>query len=86
MYEQENDFYLTANERNFHFIGFIDAVIRLERMGLIVWDHAEQTVVENENEELDEDDCEEVLRCQQLFDRECEAMKKLILYVETGEE
>ena len=37
VYERENDFYLTANERNFHLIGFMDAIICLERMGLILW-------------------------------------------------
>ncbi|MBI4855381.1 MAG: hypothetical protein HY818_01365 [Acetobacterium woodii] len=30
---------MTANERNFHLIGFIDAIIYLERKGLLFEDH-----------------------------------------------
>ena len=82
VYERENDFYLTANERNFHLIGFMDAIICLERMGMILWNPLDRAAIEGEDEEPDEED----LECEERFNRECEAMKKLVWYVETGEE
>lgn len=82
VYERENDFYLTSNERNFHLIGFMDAIICLERMGMILWNPLDRAAIEGEDEEPDEED----LECEERFNRECEAMKKLVWYVETGEE
>lgn len=38
-YFEEGEFYMTANERNFHLIGFINAIIYLERTGLLFKDH-----------------------------------------------
>ena len=38
-YYEEGDFFMTANERNFHLIGFINAIIYLERKGLIFENH-----------------------------------------------
>lgn len=35
-YKEEGEFFMTANERFFHTIGFIDAVIWLERSGYIL--------------------------------------------------
>ena len=69
-------------ERNFHLIGFMDAIICLERMGLILWNPTDRPAIEGGDEEPDEED----LECEERFNRECEAMKKLVWYVETGEE
>lgn len=38
-YAEQGEFYMTANERFFHLIGFIDAVVYLERAGIIFQDH-----------------------------------------------
>lgn len=38
-YAQEGEFYMTANERSFHLMGFINAIIYLERAGLLFADH-----------------------------------------------
>lgn len=38
-YKEEGEFYMTANERFFHTIGFIDAVLWLERSGYILQDN-----------------------------------------------
>ena len=38
-YNEEGEFFMTANERFFHTIGFIDAVIWLERSGYILQDN-----------------------------------------------
>ena len=36
VYASEGEFYMTANERFFHTIGFVDAVIWLERSGYLL--------------------------------------------------
>lgn len=51
-------------------------------MGLILWNPTDRPAIEGEDEEPDEED----LECEERFNRECEAMKKLVWYVETGEE
>lgn len=88
VYERELDFYMTANERNFHLVGFLDAIICLERMGLITWNPENWPKVEEEKdgEELDEEERAELLEHEKRFQIECDALKHLVVYVETGEE
>lgn len=88
VYERELDFFMTANERNFHLVGFLDAIIRLERMGLITWNPENCSKVEEEKdgEELDEEERAELLEHEKRFQIECDALKHLVVYVETGEE
>lgn len=87
VYERELDFYMTANERNFHLVGFLDAIICLERMGLITWNPENwPKVVGEDDEELDEEDRAELLEYEKRFQMECDALKHLVVYVETGEE
>lgn len=87
-YQEELDFFMTANERNFHLIGFLDAIICLERMGLIFWTPLDHTA--DIDEEVDgpdsEEECAEFEAREQEFAMQCEAMQRLIWYVETGEE
>lgn len=88
VYERELDFFMTANERNFHLVGFLDAIICLERMGLITWNPENCSKVEEEKdgEELDEEERAELLEHEKRFQMECDALKHLVVYVETGEE
>lgn len=87
VYERELDFFMTANERNFHLVGFLDAIICLERMGLITWNPENwPKVVGEDDEELDEEDRAELLEYEKRFQMECDALKYLVVYVETGEE
>lgn len=87
VYERELDFFMTANERNFHLVGFLDAIICLERMGLITWNPENwPKVVGEDDEELDEEDRAELLEHEKRFQMECDALKHLVVYVETGEE
>ena len=38
-YKEEGEFYMTANERNFHLIGFIDAIVYLSRAKILFPEH-----------------------------------------------
>lgn len=50
-YKEEGEFYMTANEHFFHTIGFIDAVIWLERSGYILQDNRYVSKSLNDNGE-----------------------------------
>lgn len=89
-YEEQHDFYMTANERNFHMIGFLDALIWMERSGMIIWN---QTVPPEENSE-NENDCEPETEEEHAYMeslkekavKERRAIESLVASFETGED
>ncbi|ADU27214.1 hypothetical protein [Ethanoligenens harbinense] len=89
-YEEQHDFYMTANERNFHMIGFLDAVIWMEHSGMILWN---QTVPPEKNSE-DEGECESeteeerayIESLQEKAVKERCAIESLVVNFETGED
>lgn len=88
VYEEQHDFYMTANERNFHMIGFLDAVIWMERSGMILWN---QTVppakdFEDECEPETEEERAYMESLQKKAVKERCAIESLIVSFETGED
>jgi len=80
-FENEHEFYMTANERIFHLIGFMDAIIYFSRSGLFD---------ENDNEsknDFNEDDLDENEKEINKKEREeYQAIMNFICCFETGEE
>lgn len=69
-YKEDGEFYMTANERFFHLIGFIDAVIFLERAGILFPDHESARICNPLSEDTPEWD----------------VLRRIITIVETGED
>lgn len=83
-YYETGDLFLTANERYFHLIGFIDAIIYLERSSKFCW----KNNLEPQDDVDEPEDEEERLyleKLQKIDDRNNEAINSLIRYVECGE-
>jgi len=69
-YKEEGEFYMTANERNFHLIGFIDAIIYLSRAGILFPDYKHRRITNTLAENSPEVD----------------VLKRIITIVETGDD
>lgn len=77
-FNETHDFYMTSNERYFHLIGFIDAVIWLERSGYICSDHQD-----DKEECIPDDEYEASLIAQE--DNDDKAIWALITSFEAGD-
>jgi len=69
-YKEDGEFYMTANERFFHLIGFIDAVIFLECAGILFPDYERARICNPLSEDRPEWD----------------VLRRIITIVETGED
>lgn len=47
VYDSEGEFYMTTNERFFHTIGFIDAIIWMERSGYFLPENGNQNILKS---------------------------------------
>ena len=78
---ENHDFYLTANERQIHLMGFIDAIIWLERSGYFASEHNDDCEDENYEPETDYERKRAIEAA-----KEHEAINNVIISFETGED
>ena len=82
-FDENHDFYLTASEKQIHLMGFIDAIIWLERSGYF-GNHSVEA--DEDDEEPQEPETEHEQKRAIEAAKEQEAINNLIICFETGED
>ena len=84
-FSKEHDFYMTRNELDFHFIGFLDALLWLNRSNMLKPSNVQIADDEDYNDSADAGFDEEDSSINEEPDEEEKAVWKYIIYCETGE-
>lgn len=89
-YQENGELFMTANERYFHLIGFIDAIIYFERAHQIPWMYLLEADSEDDSDTewdgMTAEDFAEIEKQHQAGEKERKAINSAAACFETGEE
>lgn len=89
-YRENGDLFMTANERHFHLIGFIDAIIFFERAHQIPWMYRADADFEDDSDtewdDMTTEDYAEIEEQRQEGKKIRQAINSVVISVETGED